>query len=101
MVASSEPDGRTLLWSYPGPLTTAPLIYENLDYDPTKSVAPVATIFSSPCLLEVNAAVPAKSVQEFVTYLKANPGKLAATHRPILYALHLTANPVELAQACR
>jgi tripartite-type tricarboxylate transporter receptor subunit TctC len=48
MVASSEPDGRTLLWSYPGPLTTAPLIYENLDYDPTKSVAPVATIFSSP-----------------------------------------------------
>lgn len=75
MVASSEPDGHTLLWSYPGPLTTAPLIYKNLDYDPTKSLAPVAAIFSSPFLLGVNAAVPAKSVQEFVTYLKANPGR--------------------------
>jgi tripartite-type tricarboxylate transporter receptor subunit TctC len=75
-VAGADPDGYTLLLSPPGPLVVAPLIYKNLGYDPVKAFAPVATILSSPQLLAVNPAVPAKSMQELVAYAKANPGKI-------------------------
>src|SRR5262245_62296379 len=76
-VATAEPDGYTLLLTPPGPLVTAPLIYRNVGYDPVKDFAPVATIFSSPQVLVVNPAVPAKSMQELVAYAKANPGKVS------------------------
>ena len=76
-VATAEPDGYTLLLTPPGPLVTAPLIYRNVGYDPVKDFAPVATIFSSPQVLVVNPAVPARSMQELVAYAKANPGKVS------------------------
>jgi tripartite-type tricarboxylate transporter receptor subunit TctC len=57
-------------------MVVAPAIYKNLGYDPVKSFAPVATIFSSPQMLTVNPAVPARTVQELVAYAKANPGKI-------------------------
>src|SRR5437660_1611317 len=74
-VARAEPDGYTLLFSIPGPMVVAPAVYRNLDYDPVKSFAPVATIFASPQMLTVNPTVPAKTVQEPIPYAKANPGK--------------------------
>ena len=76
-VASADPDGYTLLFTPPGPLVTAPAIYRNVGYDPAKAFAPVAAIFSSPQILVVNPAVPAKSMQELVAYAKANPGKVS------------------------
>jgi tripartite-type tricarboxylate transporter receptor subunit TctC len=76
-VATADPDGHTLLFTSPGPLTTSPAIYRNLDYDPIKSFAPVATIASSPFLLVVHPAIPAGSVQELVAHAKANPGKVS------------------------
>src|SRR5262249_48027033 len=75
-VASAEPDGHTLLWSTPGPLVVAPAIFKNLGYDPVRSFAPVATTFSSPHVLGINASVPVTTVQELVSYVRANPGKL-------------------------
>jgi tripartite-type tricarboxylate transporter receptor subunit TctC len=76
-VATAEPDGYTLLFTPPGPLVTAPLIYKNVGYDPVKDFAPVATIFSSPQVLVVNPAVPASTMHELVAYAKANPGKVS------------------------
>jgi tripartite-type tricarboxylate transporter receptor subunit TctC len=76
-VATADPDGYTLLFTPPGPLVTAPLIYKNVGYDPVKDFAPVATIFSSPQVLVVNPAVPANSMQELVAYAKANPRKIS------------------------
>jgi tripartite-type tricarboxylate transporter receptor subunit TctC len=76
-VAIADPDGHTLLFTSPGPLTTSPAIYRNLDYDPIKGFAPVATIAVSPFLLVVNPAVPAHSMQEFIAHAKANPGKIS------------------------
>ncbi len=76
-VATAEPDGYTLLFTPPGALVTAPLIYKNIGYDPAKDFAPVAAIFSSPQVLVVNPKVPAKSMRELVDYAKANPGKLS------------------------
>jgi len=75
-VARAEPDGYTLLYSIPGPMVVAPAVYKNLDYDPVKSFAPVATVFTSPQMLTVNPAVPARTVQEFIAHAKANPGKI-------------------------
>jgi tripartite-type tricarboxylate transporter receptor subunit TctC len=75
-VARADPDGYTLLFSNPGPMVVAPAVYKNLGYDPIKSFAPIATIFSSPQVLAVNPAVAVKTVQELVAYAKANPGKI-------------------------
>jgi tripartite-type tricarboxylate transporter receptor subunit TctC len=76
VVAGAEPDGYTLLLSNLGSLTITPSIYSNLDYDPIRSFAPIAILTASPMVLVVNPAVPASSMQEFVAYAKANPGKI-------------------------
>jgi tripartite-type tricarboxylate transporter receptor subunit TctC len=76
MVASSEPDGHTLMFSTPGPVVVSPAMNRNAGYDAVKSFAPVAIVSQSPLLLVVHPAVPAKTVKELVAYAKANPGKV-------------------------
>ena len=75
-VASADPDGYTLLFGSSGSLGVAPALYANLGLDPLKSFAPVASVSLLPHVVVVPASVPAKTVQEFVAYAKANPGKL-------------------------
>jgi tripartite-type tricarboxylate transporter receptor subunit TctC len=77
VVASADPDGHTLLFTSPGPLTTSAAVYKNLDYDPIKSFAPVATIASAPFVVVVHPAVPAASMAELIAYARANPGKIS------------------------
>jgi tripartite-type tricarboxylate transporter receptor subunit TctC len=74
-VASSDPDGYTLLISQVGSLTITPSLYK-LDYDPLKNLAPIAIVAQSPQILTINAALPARSLNEFIAYAKANPGKV-------------------------
>jgi tripartite-type tricarboxylate transporter receptor subunit TctC len=73
--ASANPDGYTLLVVTPS-MAIAPSIYRNLGYDPVRSFTPVAMVARSQDIFVVNAAFPAKSVQELVAYAKANPGKV-------------------------
>ncbi len=75
-VATATPDGYTLLFAPPGPLTVRPAIAQNLGYDPVKSFAPVALVASSPQILVVSATVPVHSVRELVAYARDNPGKV-------------------------
>jgi tripartite-type tricarboxylate transporter receptor subunit TctC len=75
-VANAEPDGYTLLASAPGPLVTAAALYKNLGYEPSSSFTPIALLFTSPELLAVNSALPAKSLQELVSYVKSRPGRI-------------------------
>jgi tripartite-type tricarboxylate transporter receptor subunit TctC len=75
-VTTADPDGYTLTLASPGPITVAPAVYRNLDYDPVKQLAPIAMIATSPFVLVINPDVPARSVAEFVAYSKANPGKV-------------------------
>jgi tripartite-type tricarboxylate transporter receptor subunit TctC len=77
VVASAEPDGHTLLFTSPGPLTTSAAVYKNLDYDPIRSFAPIATIAVSPFLVVVHPSLPVASMQELVAYAKTNPGKIS------------------------
>jgi tripartite-type tricarboxylate transporter receptor subunit TctC len=75
--ANANPDGYTLLFVPPAPLVTAPLIYKNLGYDPVRSFAPVAMVFSVPQMLVINPTLPVKSMEQLVSHAKANPGKIS------------------------
>src|SRR4029078_6678413 len=74
--ATAEPDGYTLLFASSGPLAITPALYKNLDYDPNKNFVPVATASSGPMVMVVLPTLEIKSVQELISYAKANPGKL-------------------------
>src|SRR5262245_43706103 len=76
MMASSDPDGHTLMFSTPGPVVASPLVNRNAGYDTLKSFAPVAIVSQSPLLLIIHPSVPARTVKELVAYAKANPGKV-------------------------
>ena len=76
-VAIAEPDGATLLIGTSATLGVVPALMKNPGYDPIKSFAPVAKVADSTLVLVVPATLPAKSVQEFVAYAKANPGRLS------------------------
>ena len=51
-------------------------LYDNLSFDFTRDIAPVASVSRTGGVMEVNLSVPAKTVPEFIAYAKANPGKI-------------------------
>ena len=75
IAARAQADGYTLLfcgiWSH----GIAPSLYKKLNYDHYKDFAPVSMIGTTPNVLVVNPAVPAKSVSEFIAYTKTSGGK--------------------------
>jgi tripartite-type tricarboxylate transporter receptor subunit TctC len=74
-VAKAAPDGYTLLLVNPANGINATL-YRRLPFNFLRDIAPVAGIIRVPNVMEVNPAVPAKTVAEFIAYAKANPGKI-------------------------
>ena len=68
-------DGYTLLLTL-ATNTINPSLYKRLPYDFQHDIAPVAGLAELPLILEVNPALPIKTVSELTTYAKANPGKL-------------------------
>jgi tripartite-type tricarboxylate transporter receptor subunit TctC len=74
-VTRSAPDGYTLLWTTSADEINAAL-YRKLNYNFVRDIAPVASIDSLPLVMEVNPAIPAATVPEFIAYAKANPGKI-------------------------
>jgi tripartite-type tricarboxylate transporter receptor subunit TctC len=73
--AHAPADGYTLLLVTPPNAINASL-YDNLNFNFLRDIAPVASIMRTPMVMEVNAALPIKTVGDFVAYAKANPGKL-------------------------
>jgi tripartite-type tricarboxylate transporter receptor subunit TctC len=71
----ASPDGYTLLMAGGNNAINATL-YDKLNFNFIRDIAPVATIIRAPQILVVNPSVPAKSVPEFIAYAKANPGKI-------------------------
>ena len=74
-VINAEPDGYTLLLVNPANYINASL-YANLKFNVVRDIAPVAAFNRVPNVLTVNNNVPAKTVAEFIAYVKANPGKV-------------------------
>ena len=89
-VFQAEPDGYTLMASQPAPLTTNIVLYKKLNFDPT-AFEPVAIMSSAPNVLLVKNDFPAKTLAEFMTYVKANPGKLNYASQGPGTTSHLTA----------
>ena len=89
-VYRAEPDGYTLFASAPGPLVVNQNLYRNLAFDPARFV-PVTIMAAIPNVLLVNPKVPAHSIEEFIAYAKANPGKLNYGSQGSGSTSHLTA----------
>src|ERR1700730_11294077 len=74
-VVTAEPDGYTVLLVNPANAINASL-YANLNFNFIRDIAPVATFNRVPNVMTVANGVPAKTVAEFIAYVKANPGKV-------------------------
>src|SRR5512132_2103105 len=89
-VYAADPDGYTLLASQPAPITSNIALYKKLNFDPA-ALESVAVMSKFPNVLLVRQDFPAKTVQEFMAYVKANPGKVTFASQGPGTTSHLTA----------
>ena len=88
--ATAEPDGHTIFFGNTSTLAVIPAVSKNPGYDPNRNFAPIASISESYMILVVHPSFPAKTVQEFIAYAKANPGKLNFANAGAGNVTHLT-----------
>jgi tripartite-type tricarboxylate transporter receptor subunit TctC len=74
--ARAAPDGYTLMQGYVATHGTSPAT-RKLPYDAIKDFTPIGMIGGTPNVLVVNAALPVKTIAEFIAYLRKNPGKVS------------------------
>jgi tripartite-type tricarboxylate transporter receptor subunit TctC len=75
-VVRAPPDGYTLLAIGSNNMINATL-YEKLNYNFIRDIAPVASVYRVPQVMEVNPSFPAKTVPEFIAHAKAHPGEIS------------------------
>ena len=75
-VATSDPDGYTLLLGSTGSLVINPILYKKIEFPGLRNLVPVGMIVTTTNLFAVRSALPIKNIAELVAYAKANPGKL-------------------------
>jgi tripartite-type tricarboxylate transporter receptor subunit TctC len=88
-VVRAAPDGYTLLAVSPANAINATL-YEKLNFNFIRDIAPVASILRTPNVMVVNPSVPARSVPEFIGYAKAKPGKVSFASAGIGSGSHMS-----------
>src|SRR5260221_1497762 len=84
----SDPDGYTLLLATVPNAVNASL-YEKLNFNFIPGIAPVAGIIRVPMVIMLHPSVPAQTVPEFISYAKANPGKINMASAGIGSAPHM------------
>ena len=89
-VARSTPDGLTLLTGNIGPQSIAYSLFRNLPYRPDQ-LQPISNMIRGPNVLVIHPSIPARTVPEFVTYLRANPGRLTYGTAGVGQSPHLAA----------
>ena len=89
-VAGSPPDGYVLLASPPGPIAINDNLYKKLAFQPSK-FEPVIVLGTVPNVLVVKPTFPAKTAQELIAYVKANPGKVTFASQGNGSTSHLSA----------
>jgi tripartite-type tricarboxylate transporter receptor subunit TctC len=75
-VVRAPADGYTLLLASP-PAAINATLYERLNFNFLRDIAPIAGVVRAPFVMEINASVPARTVPEFIAYAKSNPGKIS------------------------
>jgi len=89
-VVRAPPDGYTLLMASSANTINA-TFYDRLNFNFIRDIAPVASINRMALVMEVNPSVLAKTVPKFITYAKANPGKISYATGGVGTASHLSA----------
>jgi len=87
-VAKAKPDGYTLLLMHIG-ISTAPSLYRNLRYDPTKELDPVGLVTNVPMTVIANKDFPPKDMKELISYVKQNKDKVTYANAGVGAASHL------------
>jgi tripartite-type tricarboxylate transporter receptor subunit TctC len=88
-VVNAPADGYTLLVGATANAINATL-YDKLNFNFMRDTVPVAGIIRVPNVMEVNLSVPARSVPEFITYAKANPGKISMASGGVGASSHMS-----------
>jgi tripartite-type tricarboxylate transporter receptor subunit TctC len=89
-VAKSDPDGYTLLLCNAPVLAINPPLYGNVNFDPVRDFAPIATIAEVPLFLVVHPSLPVKSFAEFMDYVKNAQGSINYASGSIGSTTHLS-----------
>ena len=96
---TSPADGYTLLYVAPNNAISASL-YKKLPYDFIRDTVPVASIMQFPNMLVIANAMPVKTVQEFIDYCKANPGKISYASSGNGTSVHMSAELFKARTQC-
>lgn len=88
-VANAAPDGHTLLLGNVSTFAIAPATTKSPGYDPTKSFAPIVQTSDMAAVMVTHPGFPANTIQEFVDYAKAHPGKVSYGSAGIGNSAHL------------
>ncbi len=99
ILSSSALDGHTLMM-IGGSTVVYPILYKSR-YDMRRDIAPVAQVSAQGYVLIVNPSLPAKSVAEFVQYLKANPDKVNFSSSGIGSTIHMSGELLKIATGTR
>ena len=75
-VVNSAPDGYTVMMAATNNLVINQYVFRDMQFDPLVDLVPVSLVVEVPLILQTNPAVPAKTLGEFISYAKVNPGKL-------------------------
>jgi len=89
--AKSPPDGYTLYMGFHGTQSILPHLQSKMPYDAAKDFLPVIFLATSPNILVVHPSVPAKTPQELIAHIKANPGKVSYASPGVGSSGHLAA----------
>jgi len=94
-VAKSNPDGSTLLVTFTSFSINATL-YRNLPFDPVRDFTPISMLANVPSVLVARKDFPAQSMPEFVSLVKANPGKYTMALGAIGSSLHMAGERMKM-----
>src|SRR5436190_10259286 len=89
-VARARPDGYTILLGGSSTHVTEAILKSRPLYDPIKDLEPISNVAVSAFALAVHPSVPARTLQEFVAHVRANPNKLSYGHAGVGSLNHLT-----------
>ena len=90
LVVRSAPDGYTLMVNSVGPIAVNPTLYPKLPYNPLTELLPIVLIADVPNVLVLHPSVPANTLEQFLAYAKASPGKLNYASTGIGTSAHLS-----------
>jgi tripartite-type tricarboxylate transporter receptor subunit TctC len=95
-VVRAPADGYTLLLVTPPSAINATL-YKDLPFVFLRDIAPIAYVIRAPYIMEITPSLPAKTVPEFIAYVKANPGKVSMASAGVGTGPHLTGELLKMA----